>query len=112
MVHQRNKANGEWFVDVSQTLTRLTSADQCPRADVVPCLTGSSMLWCVVRQRLLTGIEAMRLQGMSVKSVPALLDCPQTLAHDLAGNAFNANAALSAFIAFHCAVGLEPSYIA
>jgi hypothetical protein len=103
MLRKRQGITGqgkEWIVDISQNLPRVGGVEQS-RPDVVPCLTGSAMLWCVGRQRWIVGVEAMRLQGMAVKAVRSVMELPQSLASDLAGNAFNANAALSALLAFH-----------
>ena len=42
----------------------------------------------VTRLRLIVGVEAIRLQGVAVKAAPNLMQLPQTLASNLASNAF------------------------
>jgi len=56
----------------------------------VPTLVPKSLFWLVQRQRLLLGIEAVRLQGVDLCDLPALEPGKYTASflHDLAGNAF------------------------
>jgi len=88
------KPGVEVCVDVSQNIDRA-----CCREDVVPCLTGSSAIYLLSRQRLLLGQEALALQGMSRARFEGFKD--KFLQH-LAGDAFNGPCAMAALVAVLC----------
>lgn len=84
----------EICIDVSQGIDRTGY-----RLDVAPCLTGSSSIYLISRQRLLLGQEALALQGMSRARCQGFRD---GLMLNLAGNAFNGPCAMASLIAVLC----------
>ena len=71
------------FVDVSQTITR--APHSC--SEQIPTILPGSRFWSLSRQRLVTGVELMALQGLDFVADRVEMSSMQLA--DLAGNAFS-----------------------
>ena len=82
----------EAFVDVSQCITRIT-----PSFNTTMTLTEGSKPFLLKRLRLMTGREALAVQGLS--AIDYIAESPDHVLAKLAGNAFSASAVMFAIIA-------------
>ncbi len=74
----------EVVIDVSQNINR------CPIAvGSTPCLTPCGCPWLLQQKRPLTGVESLRIQGLTVQSAPLIATLSNRQCQDLAGNAFS-----------------------
>lgn len=73
----------ELIIDVSQSIDRVT-----PMKNKFPCMTPNQRVYLCRRRRMLTGEEALRLQGLWREHVPFMDEMTDRQLHDLAGNAF------------------------
>eukprot|EP00959_Pyramimonas_sp_CCMP1952_P367080 7688541-Pyramimonas_sp.AAC.1 len=84
--------------------TNLSTDWQNVRVGVTPCLVSTSTIWLLRQRRLLTGDEALALQGFSFKFLQECdppLTCSEKM--DLAGNAFNGATVMSLLFAIFVA---------
>jgi hypothetical protein len=72
--------------DVSQRIDRVKL--RYP-VGMCPVVCPGSRLWITSRRRLVTGLEAMWLQGGSMELFPQISQSASALLHDLAGNMFS-----------------------
>ena len=93
--HSQDVGDRETSVD-----TNLSCDWQNVQLNMVPCLVSTSSIWLLKRNRLLTGKEALGLQGFGYNFLD---ECDPPLANreevDLAGNAFNGGVCLAVMLA-------------
>ena len=84
----------EWSVDVSQQLSRTHV-----HSKICGCFTGSSRIVLLRQQRLITGREALHMNGVDAPWVSKVLDPKaNSLLWSLSGNSYSAGPVLVALI--------------
>lgn len=83
----------ELVIDVSQCGLR-----SCPKQDALGCFTGTSMLWMVQAQRLVTGLEMLAVQGLTEARIAGIRDVKDSCLANFAGNSFSAVCMSHAFV--------------
>ncbi len=83
-VYETDKITEEGCLDLSQCGLRMG-----PPKGIIACFTGTSMLWLIQRQRLVTGLETLGVQGMTEAFVPHIRDTPDNSLANFGGNSFS-----------------------
>ena len=90
------------LLDLSQSISRVPMSSfkdvDGQQVEMAPCLLPGMKLWSTRLHRLVTGFEAIKLQGFPVDLSPAPSLSTDSLMKDLAGNSFSGTVVL-AFIA-------------
>ena len=84
------KHAGDFHGSVASVDVNMSCEWQHVQKDLVPCLVSTSRTWLIRQMRLMSGMEALNLQGFSYQ-FQQVCDPPLTCREqvDLAGNAFN-----------------------
>lgn len=100
--------DGEYFIDVYHSMSWVTRGH-----GICTCVLPKSIVWLARRQRRLSGVESLLLQGADVRQWRALrAGCwTNTFLQNLAGNAFSTGQFAAFFVSFLAAAGPWPGSI-